>query len=174
MDVYVSAIVSEFTYLGVRFTHTGNMSSAIKALSDQALRAYCNLLSIFERVKLNVKTKLYLFDAMIVPILLYGSEVWGVFNLKEVDKLHMRFCKYVLGIKRQTPNAAVYGELGRLPLAVLCRERCLKCWLKIRKHVNSPMYSLYLDQCNNVNRTCWALKINSNIDHWFSLHKATF
>ena len=71
------------------------MSNSVKALHEQALRAYCNLMTLFDRVKLDVKTKLSLFDTMIVPILLYGSEVWSVYNYKDVDKLYLRFCKYI-------------------------------------------------------------------------------
>ena len=106
-----------------------------------------------------------LFDTMIVPILLYGSEVWGVYNFKEVDKLHIKFCKYILGVRQQTPNMAVYGELGRLPLSVICKEISLKFWKKIMKNYNSPIYNVYIDQCQNVNNSCWAKRLNSIIDH---------
>ena len=82
---------------------------------------------------------------MIVPILLYGSEIWGVYDYKEVDKLHIKFCKYILGVRKQTSNYAVYGDLGRFPLSVIAKERSLKFWLKIMKTVNSPMYSMYID-----------------------------
>ena len=41
VDFYVNNekidIVDNFTYLGVQFTHTGNLINAVKALSDQAL-----------------------------------------------------------------------------------------------------------------------------------------
>lgn len=98
------------------------------ALQEQALKAYHNLLSLFDKVNFDVKTKLLLFDRMIVPILLYGSEVWGIYNndrYKIVDKLHFRFCKYILGVKYQTPNNVVLGELGRLPLSVIGKERAM-------------------------------------------------
>ena len=117
-------------------THTENLSNAVKALSDQALKAYYSLISLFDKVKLTVNTKLHSFDTMVVPILLYGSEVWGVSKFKEVDKLHIRFCKYILGVRQQTPNLAVYGQLGRFPLYVICKEMSIKFWLKIMKNDN--------------------------------------
>ena len=40
----------------------------VKALNDQALRAYNNLLSLFDKVDMDFKTKLSLCDAMVVPI----------------------------------------------------------------------------------------------------------
>ncbi len=128
------------------------MTGAVKALYDQALRAYNNLLSLFDKVKLDVNTKLSLFDAMIVPILLYGSEVWGVYSYKEVDRLHLRFCKYLLGVKQQTPNSAVFGELGRYPLTAICKERSIKFWLKIKKNVDTPINAMYTDLCPNCKR----------------------
>lgn len=158
-------IINSFTYLGVTFTNTGNFTNAVKALHDQALRAYFNLLTVFDKEHLDVRTKLKLFDTMVVPILLYGSEVWGVYNITFIDKLHIRFCKYILGVKAQTPNAAVYGELGRFPLSVICKQRSLKFWLKIMKNPDSPLYNMYCELNNNVNVSTWASRIHSIIDH---------
>ena len=59
------------------FTHTGNLTNVVKALSEQALVAFNNLLSLFSRINLDIKTKLSLFEKMAVPIILYGSELWG-------------------------------------------------------------------------------------------------
>ena len=88
-------MVDNFTYLGINFNYTGNMLNAVKVLNEQALKAYHSLLCLFDKVDFDIKTKLSLFDSMVVPILLYGAEVWGVYNFKEVDKLHIRFLKYV-------------------------------------------------------------------------------
>ena len=158
-------LVNEFTYLGLKFTYTGNFSSAVKALHDQALKAYHNLLSLFENINLSIKIKLSLFDAMVSPILLYGSEVWGAYNCKEIDKLHVKFCKYILGVKKQTPNCAVYGELGRLPLSVIAQERCVKFWIKIKNNTDSPMHSMYSELYSNLNVANWAGRLNSILDH---------
>ena len=88
------------------------MCDAVKSLSEQALKAYHNLLLLFDKIKLDVKTKLFFFDTMVAPILLYGSEVWGVYNFRVVDNLYLRFCRHILGVKKTKPNCAVYGELG--------------------------------------------------------------
>ena len=73
----------------------------------RSLRAYHNLLYIFDKLDCKIKMKLELFDKMVTPILHYGSEVWGIYCIKEIDKLHIKFCKYVLGVKTQTSNFAV-------------------------------------------------------------------
>ena len=77
--------------------------------------------------------KLSLFDKMIVPILLYGPEVWGMYGYKEIDKLHLKFCKRILSVKQQTLSWAVYGELGRIPLSHICIVRSLKYWLYLKE-----------------------------------------
>ena len=52
---------------------------------------------------------------MAVPILLYASEVWGIYGYNDIDIIHMKFCKLLLGVRKQTVNVAVLGELGRFP-----------------------------------------------------------
>jgi len=36
---------------------------------------------------MDIKTKLSLFYAIVVPILLYCSEVWGIYSFTDVDKM---------------------------------------------------------------------------------------
>ena len=65
--------------------YTGNLEPGVKALSDQALRAINSLLVLFKRVSFDLKTKISLFDSLVTPILLYGSEVWGVHGFNCID-----------------------------------------------------------------------------------------
>ena len=81
-------VMDNFTYLGINFKYNGSLADAVKALSEQALHAYYNLCYIFDKLQCNIKMKLSLFGKMIVPILLYGSEVWGIYGYKKIDKLH--------------------------------------------------------------------------------------
>jgi hypothetical protein len=161
-------VVSQFCYLGINLAANGSTTTTIKSLSDQALAAYNSLLALFRRVSLDVKTKLTLFDSLVVPILLYGSEVWGVSATSEVDKLHIKFCKRILGVKRQTPNVAVLGELGRLPIAIKCKERVLKYWLKVLNNTESPVFNLYMHQYNETlaDPSCknWAKHVRCILD----------
>ena len=157
--------VENFIYLGVNFTSDGNLTSAVKQLNDQALKAYHSLLGVFDRVALDIQTKLSLFDSLIVPIILYGSEVWGIYNYKIVDKIHLRFCRYLLGVSQQTPNYAVYGELGRFPLYILAKERSVNFFLKMKQNPQSITYSVFLSQFTNNRSNFWASKMKRVIDH---------
>ncbi len=51
--------------------------------------------------------KLELFDRMIVPIMLYGCEVWGSENDTETKKLHLK----VMGSKMKFNNKLLEVEM---------------------------------------------------------------
>ena len=56
---------------------------------------------------------------------------FGVRNLESIEIVHTKFCKYILSVGYNTSNAAVLGDLGRTPLSVLYKYRCVKFWLNI-------------------------------------------
>jgi hypothetical protein len=59
---------------------------------------------------LSVECQLELFDKMVKPILLYGSEIWGFSkNIDYLEKIQLRFCKLLLKLKSSTPNYMIYG-----------------------------------------------------------------
>ena len=79
-----------------------------------------------------------LFDALIQPVASYGCQVWlpstGLYKLfndqrqnKEkaniiakdpVENLHLSFLKWTMNVNKTTSNAAVWGDCGRVPLAI--------------------------------------------------------
>ena len=75
------------------------------------------------------------------PVLLYGSEIWGFESRNQIEKIHLRFCKFVLGVGQSANSAAVLGKCGRLPLHIKCKynKRFIKYWLKL---LRSPQGSL--------------------------------
>ena len=135
----------------MKFHYTGNLEPGVKALSDQALRTTNCLLSLFKRVSFDLKTKISLFDSLVTPILLYGSEVWGMQGFDCIDKVHIKFLKILLGVRPQTPNYAVYGELGRFPLSVICKERAVKFWLKLLKNRQSLTFQVLMSEVEVTN-----------------------
>ena len=115
--------VKEFKYLGVVFSRTGSFSKTKKHLCEQAQKAMYGIIRKIRQFKLPVDCQLDLFDKVVVPVLLYGSEVWGYENLDVIERTHLKFLKHVLNLKTSTPSYMVYGETGRFPLyiSVYCR-----------------------------------------------------
>ena len=68
----------------------------------------------------------YLFDKLVQPALLYGSEVWGFHSALDVERVHFSFCKRILQVKRSTANSFIYEELGRFQLQITSKRRILK------------------------------------------------
>ena len=66
-------------------------------------------------MNLPIDLQLDLFDKLVTPILLYGSEIWAYKN-NDIEKHHLRYCKYILSVNKSTTSSMVYGELGRYPL----------------------------------------------------------
>ena len=75
-----------------------------------------SLISKSRRLSLPIDIQLQLFDSTVLPIMLYGCEIWGNGNIDVLDKLYLKYLKMVLWVHGKTCNNMVYGELGRFPL----------------------------------------------------------
>ena len=94
-----------------------------------------------------------MFDCMIEPILLYGSEIWGSENIDVIEQIHLKFCKRILGVRNTTPNYMVYGELGRFPLRIRVKVRMMSFWARVVQNESKLCNSLY-----RLILSCMALK----------------
>lgn len=156
-------VVNGYKYLGTVFTPKLVWTQCQKTLASQArkglylLRKYnyaCNTLPI--------DVQFELFDSMISPILLYSAEIWGFDVADNIEKVHIGFCKYVLGVPSHTCTVAVLAETGRHPMYIHYYKRCIKYWLKL---LNMPE-SRYPKACYTMlysldqqGRTTWASAI---------------
>ena len=53
------------------------------------------------QLNLPIDLQLHLFDTSVLPILLYGCEVWGYENIRVLDKFILDFVKYFLVLTNQ-------------------------------------------------------------------------
>ncbi|KAL5272263.1 hypothetical protein ACHWQZ_G000471 [Mnemiopsis leidyi] len=128
--------VREYTYLGITFTLSGSLKTAQAKLRQKGLRSYFSLKSMLDLRYLRKSMIFKLFDTLIVPVVSYGCQIWLPFTefatcfasgsfpslLKiakdPLEKVHLAFLKWTLGVGKSTSNAAVWGDTGRYPLAV--------------------------------------------------------
>ena len=86
--------VDSFKYLGITFCRSGALTLAQEKLSQQARRAQATLdLYLIKHKHLPVKTIFELFDTLIRPILLFGSEIYGMSISNDIEQLHISFIK---------------------------------------------------------------------------------
>ena len=133
-----------FVYLGALFSYNGRFVKNNQRLADQARKAMFSVLRKSRKLHLPVDLQLQLFDSMVMPILLYGSEVTGFENTDILERLCTQFYKIILNVKKSTPNIMLYGELGRYPIIILCKSRMAGFWQRIvnGKH-DKIAYRLY-------------------------------
>ena len=141
--------VSNCKYLGIWFSSSGSYSYAQHELYKKSLKAFFRLKKDLLSLKPNIITSMHVFDHTIKPILLYGSDIWGMFNpftmkcKKEnpsidniysgslCEKIHLKFCKFILGVHKRTTNIAVLSELGRFPLYFNIIKCMLLYWYRL-------------------------------------------
>ena len=127
--------VQHYRYLGVYFSASGTFNYGQNDIFNKARKATFKVTKIITSAEPSVRTSLHLYDHLIKPILLYGSEIWGVFKTNSkackkdesflfpsiyknsfADKSHVSFLKYTLGVNKYSSNLAALSETGRLPM----------------------------------------------------------
>lgn len=155
--------VTYYKYLGIVFSSKLSWSKALETLASQAAKATYMIRFINRECNhLPVSLQFDLFDKIALPILLYGSEVWGFEIQNKIEAVHITFCKYVLGVSRVTSNCAVLGECGRKPLHVFYFVRCIKFWLTIVQREDSRITkSVYqhLKVLDESGKVTWATRV---------------
>ena len=84
--------------------------------------------------KLSPTIAFKLFDCQILPILEYGSDIWYTGDdVNDLEKIHLKCIKSTLGVRKQTPTSAIYGDTGRFPLIIRQHIKAVKYWCRILK-----------------------------------------
>ena len=116
----------QYKYLGHIVSSNLNNKNNIdnkKRLIEAALTVCMAVASdeILHHIKLDTLTQLY--NTCIVPIILYGSEVWTESNYAPLEQMQHKCLKRILKVPTSTPNAAKTMEFGNLPIQTLAHRR---------------------------------------------------
>ncbi|CAJ0922587.1 unnamed protein product [Ranitomeya imitator] len=134
----------KYTYLGLEIHRSGSFKQAIETLKDKACKTFYAIRRTLYHLKPPVRVWLKIFDSIIAPILLCGSEVWGPHTYPDWSKwdsspteiFHLEFCKHLLQVHRSTSNSACRAELGRFPLHLTVLKRALS--FRAQLHRSNP------------------------------------
>ena len=75
---------------------SGSFTEAKKDLYGKGLKAYFKTCKSFGEHKPKLQTFLHVFDPTVKPVLLYGSEIWGIFNPNKVKIMSSHFISSVM------------------------------------------------------------------------------
>ena len=154
------SICKEFKYLGVIFTKSRSFSKAIKHNYDQAKKAMHLLYKRIRYLNLPIDLQLQLFDNTILPIALYGCEVWAFEKLQLIENLQNEFLRYITNLKKSTPIYMLQAELGRNPIDITIKTRLIGFWINIlngkESKLSKSLYNILFHQyCNGIYHHKW-------------------
>ena len=158
-------VVKNYKYLGITFSPNGLFHQAKSDLYNKAMKASFKLQKSLSSCNPSVKTFLHLFDHTIKPIVLYGCEIWGMFNTTSAkcrrptddylmsiyfgdyaDKIHLKVLKHILGVHKRSNNVAVLSEMGRFPIYFTIVLSVIKYLHRLETLSNGLLYDAFI--CN--------------------------
>ena len=97
-------------------------------------------------------------------------------NIDAIEKLHLSFLKGLLKVRKQTPTLAVYGELGRHPVAVDFENKSLIFGLRVSNRKDGDLARKILDTLQNLSNrghTTWLSNTRNSLQKLDLTHLQT-
>ena len=124
--------VDSFTYLGSLITNDGSSSRDITSRIAKAASDMCRLSTpLFRKHSISIRTKINMYRALVVSVLLYGSEAWTttLADRRRLDVFGMRCQRRLLGVfwQQHVSNQSIRERTKQTTSSSLRRQRRL-CW----------------------------------------------
>ena len=153
-------VVDSFRYLGVELHESHPFGHAARALAESGRKALHAMRRRCAELGLNSPgLHMELFDALVRPVLSYGSEVWATQFMTAAsnpcNSLHGSLLRGVLGVRQSTPTQVVLAEFGRFPLVTFWAKLMARFWSRLarmddgRLTKQAFMLSVQLAGCTN-------------------------
>uniref|UniRef100_A0A2H1WXI8 SFRICE_041042 n=1 Tax=Spodoptera frugiperda TaxID=7108 RepID=A0A2H1WXI8_SPOFR len=104
--------VTHFKYLGSNIRHDNTLATEIPSRIANAAANFGRLNArVWRSHDLRLETKISVYKALILPVLLYGAETWCLYksDIRKLDTFHLRCLRSILNIKwmDRIPNTEV-------------------------------------------------------------------
>ena len=147
-------------------------------MEDLSMKGKRAIFALNSRIKISllpIPLALKIFSSQILPILLYGSEVWGPYselNFQSwdkniIEKTHTQFIKRLLGCDIHSPNLMIRAELGMRPLLCKIIKRST-LYMKHIESVNETLANQALDYEISLDDDCNILSLVRSFTPYFS------
>jgi hypothetical protein len=119
---------SEFKYLGYTFNERATDKAHVRGVVRKANKVVGCVWGIGERKwGGDFRRRMMMFGSMVESVLMYGTEIWGWKEQEEVERLHEKYLRWVLGVDIETPGYIVREECKRSKLKLKAGKRAAKC-----------------------------------------------
>ena len=127
------SVVEQFTYLGSTITGNLSLDKELDKRIGKATSTMARLTTkVWSNADLTLKTKMAVYKACVLSILLYGSEAWTTYARQEkrLNVFHMRNLRRILNItwQEKIPNADILARANIPSISTLLKQRRLR-WL---------------------------------------------
>jgi len=159
--------VQGFNYVGVHFSSSLSMFKMAENMSCKAKRVIISMLSsLYDYMPMPYHCYFKIVDAKVMPILLYGSELWGLKSFEVVERVHTYACKRFMSAPIYSCNNAIIGDCGRYPIHIYSSMRVVKYWLRL---LETP-YSRHTKKCyemlkcfNDIGYVNWVTSLRNHL-----------
>ena len=123
LNAEVIKSVRKVRYLGDVFSDKGDNSELCKDRHDKIKGTITELFALSKSIKFGTKqieSLLLLYKTMFLPRLIYNCEAWSGLttkNLKTLKSSQLHYLRKILEVSKGVPSAALYLELGVLPIS---------------------------------------------------------
>ena len=156
-------ITDKYKYLGIYFSQSRSFLNARKHIVEQAKKAMYLLFFRINNLNLPIDLQLKLFDHTVLPILMYGCEIWSFENTDMLERVHTEFMRKITKTRKSTPLYALYAELGRYPLEITMKTRTIGFWNRLILDKDAKISRMLYLTLRIINKPCFK---------WFSYVKS--
>ena len=107
---------------------------------------------------------LHIYESMIEPVLLYGSDLWGasVKCTADINKIYLWYIRNLLNVKATTSNIITMGESGVIPPKTRCHQNAILYFIRLNSMpTGSLVKSVFLElkHLHNMGVNTWYSKV---------------
>lgn len=158
-----------YRYLGITLNYSLNWRKTTDILAKSANRALGMLMNksrLFGGFDYKSYTTIY--NATVRPILEYGAEIWGGYESKSINNVHLKACRFYMKLPKHAPTDAVLGDMGWDTPAARQQGAVGRWWHKLCNaddgRLIKTLFEYEIDVLNNDNRA----------NNWVSTTRAMF
>ena len=90
-----------------------------------------------------------------MPIIDYSCCVWGYEKHSPLESIQGNAMRYFLGVGKNFPIAAIYGDMGWIPVWITNAYNVIKWWFRLRAYSSNRM------QMQSFNGLCISIRIGA-------------